>query len=121
MLATAALLAWLQVCAVQSGVDPDFARAVAIVESRPPGGGLTMRCGPLGKRGKYYGPFGISRNFLKKWDITDPYVNVWVGVRALRGRDKVKVLRRYNASFNQAYYREVCRIERQLKREAECQ
>lgn len=120
MIATAALLAWMQICAQEHGVDPYFARAVAIVESRPAGGGLAMRCGPLGKQGKYYGPFGISRIFLKRWNIADPYVNVWVGVRALRGRNRLKILRRYNASFNQAYYREICRTERQLKQEAQC-
>lgn len=112
---TAALLAgFIRTCALYYGVEPEFAQAVAIVESRPAGGGMEIRVGRLGKS-RYYGPFGIHRDFLKKWDIANPYVNVEVGVKALRGKDQVAVLKRYNRSFNQGYYREVCRVQRQLK------
>lgn len=109
------LLAWMASCAQVYGVDPHFAQAVAIVESRPAHGPeLAMRCGRLGKS-RYYGPMGIEKSFLKRWAINDPFVNIQVGVMALRGADKRRVLKRYNASFTEAYYREVRRIERRLK------
>lgn len=115
-LATALLLAWLQACALTYGVEPEFAWAVARVESGVPGG-AEIRCGPLGRAGKYYGPFGIHRDFRRRWPINDPFVNVEVGIKALRGTDKRQVLRRYNAAFNEAYYRAVMAIYRQAKRE----
>jgi hypothetical protein len=115
-LATALLLAWLKACALIYGVEPEFAWAVARVESGGPGVD-EIRCGPLGRTGKYYGPFGIHREFRRRWPIDNPYVNVEVGVKALRGRDKRQVLKRYNASFDEAYYRAVMAIYRQAKRE----
>ena len=119
-LASALLIAWIKSCALVYSVDPSFAQAVAIVESRAPGGGeLEMRVGRLG-RSKYWGPFGIHRDFLKKWPIDDPFVNIEVGVKALRGSNKRKVLKRYNASFDEDYYREVRRIERKLKEGSRC-
>lgn len=115
LLATVLLIAWLRACSAVHGVDPCFAQAVMIVESRPTGGAeLEFRVGRLGKS-KYWGPFGIHRDFLKRWPIDDPFVNVEVGVKALRGNDRRRVLKRYNASFNEAYYREVRRVERKLK------
>ena len=114
-LTTVLLIAWVKACALTYGVDPEFAQAVMIVESRPAGGAeMEFRVGRLGKS-RYYGPFGIEKSFLKKWDIANPFVNVEVGVKALRGSDKRRVLKRYNASFNEAYYREVRRVERKLK------
>lgn len=115
-LASALLLAWMKACALTYGVEPEFAWAVARVESGAPGGSA-IRCGPLGRSGKYYGPFGIHRDFRRRWPIDDPYVNVAVGVKALRGPDKRRVLRRYNAAFNEAYYRAVMAVYRQAKRE----
>jgi hypothetical protein len=112
----ALLLAWLQACALTYGVEPEFAFAVARVESGLPGAAV-IRCGPLGRSGKYYGPFGIHRDFRRRWPIDDPFVNVAVGVKALRGTDKRRVLQRYNAAFNEAYYRAVMRIYRQAQRE----
>lgn len=114
------LLAWLKACSAVYAVDPAFAQAVMIVESRPPSGTeMEFRVGRLGKS-KYYGPFGIHRDFLKVWPIDDPFVNVAVGVKALRGADKRRVLKRYNASFTESYYREVRRIERKLKEGSRC-
>jgi hypothetical protein len=100
-LAAALLLAWMQACAVSCGVEPEFAYAVARVESGVPGG-PALRCGPLGRAGKYYGPFGIHRDFKRRWAIDDPFVNVAVGVKALRGADKRRVLKRYNIAFNES-------------------
>ena len=116
-LASALLIAWIRTCAAHYGVDPEFAQAVAIVESRPAGGGMEMRCGPLGRAGKYYGPMGINRCFKSKWPIDNPFVNVEVGVKALRGNDMRRVLKRYNASFTEAYFRTICKIQKQLKKE----
>jgi hypothetical protein len=76
-----------------------------------------LRCGPLGRTGKYYGPFGIHRDFLKRWKVDNPYINVQVGVKALKGQDKRRVLRRYNDSFDEAYYRAVMAVYRQIKRD----
>lgn len=114
-LAMTLLLAWFQACGTIYGVEPDFAWAVARVESGLPGG-PEIRCGPLGRCGKYYGPMGINRCFKTKWPIDDPYVNVEVGVKALRGADKRRVLQRYNAAFNESYYRAVMAIYHQARR-----
>jgi len=105
---TPALIFWLFTCCTQHGVEPDFALAAFQVESQG-------QCGPLGK-GTVYGPAGIHKSFLKKWNIADPYVNVEVGVKALRGRDKLRVLRRYNTASNRAYEAAVMSKYRQLKR-----
>jgi hypothetical protein len=114
--ATALLLAWMQTCGLTYGVEPEFVWAVARVESGVPGIS-EIRCGPLGRAGKYYGPMGINRCFKTKWPIDDPFVNVEIGVKALRGADKRRVLKRYNAAFNEAYYRAVMALYRQAKRE----
>lgn len=115
-MAEALLVAWIRSCALVYGVDPEFAVAVAHVESRVPG--QYLRVGRLG-RSRYFGPFGIHQDFRKKWPVEDPWVNCLIGVRALRGRDKRKVLRRYNAEFNESYYRAVMRAagKRNRKRE----
>ena len=114
-LTQAVLVAWLKACALTYGVDPMFAQAVMIVESRPAGGAeMEFRVGRLGKS-RYFGPFGIEKSFLKKWDIANPFVNIEVGVRALRGKDQTKVLHRYNPTATPAYIREVKRITRKLK------
>lgn len=115
-LITALLVAWITACAQVHGVSPEFARAVATVESRPAGGGyLEMRVGRLGKS-KYYGPLGVNEDCFKdKENVRNPFLNVYWGVKALRGANKRRVLKRYNTSFNEAYYREVRRVERKLK------
>lgn len=111
----AVLLAWMRACALTYGVEPEFAYAVARVESGVPGG-PALRFGPLGRAGKYYGPFGIHRDFRKKWPIDHPLVNVAVGVRALRGQDKRRVLQRYNTNFDESYFRAVMAVYRRAKR-----
>jgi hypothetical protein len=70
----------------------------------------------MGRHGRYVGPFGIHRDFRAKWpNLDDPFVNIWVGVRALRGENKKKVLRRYNANFTQAYWLAVKRAWRKYE------
>ena len=114
------LLACIKVCSLHYGVEPEFALAVAQVESRT----LTrpakpFRVGRLG-HSKYYGPFGIHRCYLKRWAIDNPCVNILVGVRALRGtrtiKGKRRVLRRYNASYTRRYYRAVMGLYWRYKR-----
>lgn len=108
-----AWLSWVKVCAAKYNVDPCFALAVAQIESGTKG--QRFRFGKLGK-GTYYGPFGIHKSFLKKWRIDDPMVNTEIGIKALRGPDQRRVLKRYNKSFNEGYYRAVMATARQYRR-----
>jgi hypothetical protein len=110
---TALLLSWLNACCAYYNVEPAFARATMEVESGTKY--EQIRIGPLGKKGTYIGPMGIHKQFRKKWDIDNPYENIRVGVAALRGRDKLKVLKRYNTSCNTAYVRAVMEKYRQYK------
>ncbi|MGO9175295.1 MAG: hypothetical protein ACLQED_04030 [Desulfobaccales bacterium] len=103
-------ISWVHVCSVKYGVDPNFALAVAETESSCKG--QQIRFGKMGK-GTFYGPFGIHRCFLKKWDIDDPMVNTMVGIQALaRYKDHRKTLQKYNAEFNEAYFQRVKFLER---------
>ena len=106
-----AWLHWIKVCATWYGVDPYFALAVAETESS--NSEVRFRFGRLGK-GTYYGPFGIHKDFLKRWAIDDPWVNTEVGIRALgRYRDQRRTLQKYNAAFTEAYWRRIKTLERQ--------
>ena len=109
---------WLhhvKVMSAKYGVDPNFALAVAEVESSNKE--VRFRFGKMGK-GTYYGPFGIHKSFLSQWAINDPYINTEVGVRALaRYKDQRQSLRKYNASFNEAYYRRIKQLEARNRRE----
>ena len=108
-------LAFVKTCSAKYGIDPNFALAVAEVESSYKG--ERFRFGKMGK-GTYYGPFGIHKCFLSKWEINDPYVNTEVGIRALsRYKDQKKSLKKYNASFNEAYYRRIKQLEARNRRE----
>lgn len=105
----------VQAAAAAAGVDPYFAAAVAWVEC------AGWKAGPLGKGPngrKYIGPMGINRCFAARWDIYDPLVNLEVGIRALRGRDRKAVLRRYNHAASQAYIGAVLGLCRQFHKEA---
>jgi hypothetical protein len=90
---------------IKHGVDPNFAKAVAIVESGIPGK-CEIRIGRLGKS-RYYGPMGLDKDFLSRWPIDDPITNIEIGVRALRGRDKRAVLKRYHGAPPADYVRAV--------------
>jgi hypothetical protein len=50
---------------------------------------------------------GIHKDFKKKWDIENPVCNIVIGVMALRGRNKRKILKRYNPKADAAYFRAV--------------
>jgi len=108
------MILWLKAVAITYGIQPEFALAVARIES----GTKTQeyRIGPMGK-GTYYGPLGIHKDFLKKWPINNPYMNILIGVKALQGKDQVRVLRRYNKTCDQAYLKAVFAFRNQLVRE----
>ena len=109
------MFAWIGSIAQAYGVCPSFAQAVAVVESRPAGTEIALRVGPIGG-GRFYGPFAIHKDYLKRWPIDVPWINCVVGVRALRGKDKKRVLQRYNRSWTPAYHAEVMRIKKQIER-----
>lgn len=100
---------YIRACAETYYVDPAFAEAVFTIESG-------LRCGPLGKKGRFIGPAGIDKSFRCKWNIDDPFINIIVGVAALRGKDKDRVLRRYNPVNGRNYRIAVLRLYRQIKK-----
>ena len=122
-LASALLIAWIKSCALVYSVDPSFAQAVAIVESRAPGGGeLEMRVGRLG-RSKYWGPMGLNQDCFKdKKNVSDPFLNVYWGVKALARypADEIRSLKKYNSSYNNSYYKEIVRLKKKLKNNKYC-
>jgi len=104
-------LAFVKTCSAKYGIDPNFALAVAEVESSYKG--ERFRFGKMGK-GTYYGPFGIHKCFLSRWRIDDPYINTEVGIRSLaRYSDQRRTLRKYNTSFNERYFQTIKKLERQ--------
>lgn len=103
---------WIVTCSAYWNVEPSFALAVAHIESRLPGK-EEFRCGKMGST--FFGPFGIHKCFKKRWPIDNPLVNCWIGVRALRGRNKKKILKRYNAKFDQAYWLAIKRAKKKYK------
>lgn len=108
-------LAFVKSCSEKYGVDPYFALAVAETESSCKG--RRFRFGRMG-RSPYYGPFGLHRCFLASWNIADPYINTEVGIRALaRYKSQRRSLKKYNASFNEAYYRRIKFLEARNRRE----
>jgi hypothetical protein len=105
------LLLWLQTCSAYYGVDPYFAMAVAHVESSTKS--QEFRIGKMGRT--FYGPMGIHKCFKTKWDISNPYVNIQVGVRALRGNQR-RALRRYNPKATPTYESAVFAAKRRYER-----
>jgi soluble lytic murein transglycosylase-like protein len=114
------MLEWLRyvkTCSEKYNIDPNFALAVAETESSTKE--VRFRFGKMG-RSKYYGPFGIHKCFLKKWNINDPFVNTEVGIRALArygpgDGNYRRALKKYNATFNEAYYRRIKELQRRNK------
>jgi hypothetical protein len=106
---------FVKACSAKYGVDPYFALAVAETESSCKG--RQFRFGKMGK-GTYYGPFGIHKCFLSKWDINDPFVNTEVGIRALsRYRSQRQALKKYNTAFNEGYYKRIKSLESKNRRD----
>jgi hypothetical protein len=111
------MLKCMKDCGERYGVKPEVILAVAKIEGQDLKDGL-IRLGPIGK-GTYYGPMGIFRGFKVApyyWNIDDPFVNVEVGARALRGNLNRK-LRRYNEKFTKRYYNEIVSLSKKYERE----
>jgi hypothetical protein len=107
-------LAYVKKTSVKYGIDPYFALAVAEVESSYKG--ERFRFGKMGKT--YYGPFGIHKCFLKKWDISNTFVNTEVGIRALsRYGNQKKSLKKYNTHFNMTYYKRIKYLENKNRKD----
>lgn len=100
---------WCQVY----GVELPFALAVAHIESGT--SVVQFRVGLLANR--FYGPFNIHKDFRRRWpDIDTIEGNCRAGVRALRGRDKLRILKRYNPQATQAYLRAVLGARKKYER-----
>lgn len=109
MLAPELLAAVYLWCSVYK-VEPPFALAVMKMESG-------FKCGPLGRHGTFIGPGGIHKQFRAKWAIDDPKENIRVTIAALEGRDKVRVLKRYNKTWwKDNYLRDTLSTYRQYAR-----
>lgn len=94
------------------GVDPAFALAVAHIESRTHT--QEFRTGLLCN--KWYGPYNIHKDFKHRWPNIDTIQgNCQVGVMALRGSSPRKILKKYNAEFNEAYYQEIMKATKMYK------
>lgn len=109
-----ALLLWLQLCCGAYGVEPEFALAVATIESRLQVDLETRRFVGLFclDKARVRERFGLTPREAK-----DPFVNIALGVASLQGRDKQKILRRFNPEdYRGVYQRQVLRYYRQLKR-----
>lgn len=103
----------MQLCAQKYGMDPYVCLGVAGAESSK--GRDDFR---FGRVGRYYLPFGIHKDFLKRWAIDNPYVNTEVGIRALaRYKNLRRSLKNYNASFNEGYYKRVMELTRKYRKE----
>src|SRR5574343_268680 len=108
---------WMEEAGKTYNVDSNFLKAVAHIESRK--GGQKFRTGKISKT--YYGPMGIHKCFISKWNIADPVTNIAVGANALRGvgNDPAlqrKRLKRYNTSFHEAYWKAIKQAERKFAR-----
>jgi hypothetical protein len=102
-------LNWVKYCSQKYGVDPYFALSVAECESS--NRYQRFRFGLMGRT--FYGPYGIHKCFLNKWDISDAFTNTEVGIRALaRYGDQKRALKKYNTHFNMAYYNRIKYLER---------
>jgi hypothetical protein len=114
MITSIMICAMIEAAAIAHGVDPAFCKAVARIES----GTKTQqfRVGRLGQS-KYFGPFGIHQDFIRLWSVDDLETNIEVGVKALRGKDKRAVLKRYNPKFNHKYYSEIMKLTKQYQKE----
>jgi len=115
------LRAWLtfvEICCQEYQVDKYFILALFRVESGLPGG-PEIRFGRLGKS-QYFGPGGVHKCFLKRWNLYNPYISTWVSIRALRGvgsdvkKQKAR-LKRYNAEFKPEYWKAIKQAERQIE------
>ena len=56
--------------------------------------------------------------FKDKSNARNPWLNVFWGVKALARypKDRVRTLKKYNTEFSWTYYREICRVEKRIKK-----
>jgi hypothetical protein len=109
-------------CATLYNLDPERFQALCIVESRATHApDLSFRIGRLG-HSKCWGPGGINQDCaVHKELLRNPYTNILIAARTMRrlidkhGTWKA-ALKKYNAEFDMAYYREIKRIERKLEK-----
>lgn len=113
MITNMAICAMIEAAAILHGADPAFCKAVARIE--PGTKSQQFRIGPASS-GKFYAPFNIHKDYLKKWRIDILEVNVEVGVKALKGKNKRQVLKWFNPQFNEKYYTEVMKLTKQYQR-----
>jgi hypothetical protein len=107
-------LNWVKYCSKKYNIDKYFVLSVAECESSNKY--ARYRFGKMGRT--FYGPFGIHKCFLKKWAVDDPFINTEVGIRALaRYGSQKKALKKYNASFNMAYYNRIKFLERRNRQD----
>jgi hypothetical protein len=105
-------LNWVKFCSKKYNVDPYW--VLGVFETESSNKYNRFRFGKMGKT--FYGPAGIHKCFLNKWDISDPFINTEVGIRALsRYGDQKRALRKYNTSFNMAYYHRIKFLERKWR------
>lgn len=107
---------WLSFCCTVHQVDYPFAAAVMQIESGIPGA-LPFRLGHIGER--YWGPFCIDDDYRRGkwcWPVDDWRVNVWYGVQALKGKDHLHILHRYNPKATRAYLKAVRQLTLQNTR-----
>jgi hypothetical protein len=94
--------------ALKYHTKPEYVMALGHIESRK--GKFEFR---TWKTGKYYQPMGIHEYALyeRGWPVDTLDGNIEVGARALKGiqslNDLKHRLRKYNATFNQAYWKQV--------------
>jgi hypothetical protein len=116
---TPLLLTWLYTVCSLYQVEPAFALAVMTVESRQLDAHQNVvqefRFGRLGKS-PFWGPGGIRGRYKFGLDMADPKSNILVAVRALRGRDKRAVLRRYHGAPPAEYVAAVMSKYREFRR-----
>lgn len=118
---TLALLFWLSFCCNHFGVEEPFARAVIILESRE---------NPRLETKKVAGLFGLDKAYcrehfgLTREEVRDPYINIYYGVRALRGTwtdvAKVRRMKAYNPEWKKnRYLSDLMACYRKNKRDAQ--
>ncbi len=108
--------AYMSAYAIEYGTKPEYVMAVATIESRK--GDREFREGLMGRT--YFGPMGVHRCFLSKWEIDKTEVNIMVGARALRGIQSLdalkKRLRKYNTECNPSYLAAVTKAVRKYEK-----
>jgi soluble lytic murein transglycosylase-like protein len=114
---------YVRIMADRYKVDPYVCLALAKVESSNPRTGEEFR---FGKTGMYYMPYGVHQRYMDRWNVSDPYVNTEVGIRALsihlsKTGSLYKALGRYNTgdkgSKFERYYKGIKNLAARYKKD----